>query len=50
MHVVRGCSPEVTGMRDSIGSNAMAKRIDFQTEPERYRHRKLKFDGEVADS
>jgi benzoyl-CoA-dihydrodiol lyase len=27
----------------------MTKRIDFQTEPERYRHWKLKFDGEVAE-
>ena len=36
-------------MRDGIGSNAMAKRIDFQTEPERYHHWKLKFDGEVAE-
>jgi benzoyl-CoA-dihydrodiol lyase len=27
----------------------MAKRIDFQTEPGRYRHWKLKFDGEVAE-
>ena len=27
----------------------MAKRIDFQTEPARYRHWKLKFDGEVAE-
>jgi len=27
----------------------MAKRIDFQTEPERYRHWKLKFEGEVAE-
>ena len=27
----------------------MAKRIDFQTEPDRYRHWKLKFDGEVAE-
>jgi len=27
----------------------MAKRIDFQTDPERYRHWKLKFDGEVAE-
>jgi benzoyl-CoA-dihydrodiol lyase len=27
----------------------MAKRIDFQTEPTRYRHWKLKFDGEVAE-
>src|SRR5262245_38667147 len=27
----------------------MAKRIDFQTEPSRYRHWKLKFDGEVAE-
>src|ERR1700754_4376834 len=26
----------------------MAQRIDFQTEPARYRHWKLKFDGEVA--
>ena len=37
-------------MQDSIGSDAvMAKRIDFQTDPERYRHWKLKFDGEVAE-
>ncbi len=36
-------------MRDGIGSNAMAKRIDFQTEPERYRHWKLKFHGEIAE-
>jgi benzoyl-CoA-dihydrodiol lyase len=28
---------------------AMAQRIDFQTEPARYRHWKLKFDGEVAE-
>lgn len=27
----------------------MAERIDFQTEPARYRHWKLKFDGEVAE-
>jgi benzoyl-CoA-dihydrodiol lyase len=27
----------------------MAQRIDFQTEPARYRHWKLKFDGEVAE-
>jgi benzoyl-CoA-dihydrodiol lyase len=27
----------------------MAKRIDFQTDPSRYRHWKLKFDGEVAE-
>ena len=27
----------------------MAKRIDFQTEPARYRHWKLKFDGDVAE-
>jgi benzoyl-CoA-dihydrodiol lyase len=27
----------------------MGKRIDFQTEPARYRHWKLKFDGEVAE-
>ena len=27
----------------------MARRIDFQTEPARYRHWKLKFDGEVAE-
>ncbi len=27
----------------------MAKRIDFQTEPSRYRHWKLKFDGDVAE-
>jgi benzoyl-CoA-dihydrodiol lyase len=27
----------------------MAKRIDFQTEPGRYRHWKLAFDGEVAE-
>jgi benzoyl-CoA-dihydrodiol lyase len=27
----------------------MTKRIDFQTEPARYRHWKLKFDGEVAE-
>jgi benzoyl-CoA-dihydrodiol lyase len=27
----------------------MAHRIDFQTEPARYRHWKLKFDGEVAE-
>ncbi len=27
----------------------MAKRIDFQTAPARYRHWKLKFDGEVAE-
>ena len=27
----------------------MATRIDFQTEPGRYRHWKLKFDGEVAE-
>jgi benzoyl-CoA-dihydrodiol lyase len=27
----------------------MAHRIDFQTEPTRYRHWKLKFDGEVAE-
>ena len=27
----------------------MAKRIDFQTEPGRYRHWKLKFDGDVAE-
>jgi benzoyl-CoA-dihydrodiol lyase len=27
----------------------MAQRIDFQTEPTRYRHWKLKFDGEVAE-
>jgi len=26
-----------------------AKRIDFQTDPSRYRHWKLKFDGEVAE-
>src|SRR5262245_62081110 len=36
--------------REWIGSDAaMAKRIDFQTEPARYRHWKLKFDGEVAE-
>ena len=34
----------------NVGSGAvMAKRIDFQTEPARYRHWKLKFDGEVAE-
>jgi benzoyl-CoA-dihydrodiol lyase len=27
----------------------MAKRIDFQTEPSKYRHWKLKFDGDVAE-
>ena len=27
----------------------MARRIDFQTEPARYRHWKLKFDGEMAE-
>jgi benzoyl-CoA-dihydrodiol lyase len=27
----------------------VAKRIDFQTEPARYRHWKLKFDGDVAE-
>jgi benzoyl-CoA-dihydrodiol lyase len=27
----------------------MAQRIDFQTEPARYRHWKLKFDGDVAE-
>jgi benzoyl-CoA-dihydrodiol lyase len=27
----------------------MARRIDFQTEPARYRHWKLKFDGELAE-
>ena len=27
----------------------MAKRIDFQTEPSRYRHWKLKFNGDVAE-
>jgi benzoyl-CoA-dihydrodiol lyase len=27
----------------------MDKRIDFQTEPVRYRHWRLKFDGEVAE-
>ena len=27
----------------------MAKHIDFQTEPARYRHWKLKFDGDVAE-
>jgi benzoyl-CoA-dihydrodiol lyase len=27
----------------------MAKRIDFQTDPSRYRHWKLKFDGEMAE-
>ena len=27
----------------------MAQRIDFQTEPGRYRHWKLRFDGEVAE-
>ncbi len=27
----------------------MATRIDFQTEPQRYRHWKLKFDGDVAE-
>ena len=27
----------------------MARRIDFQTEPARYRHWQLKFDGEVAE-
>ena len=27
----------------------MAKRIDFQTQPDRYRHWKLKFDGDVAE-
>jgi len=27
----------------------MAKRIDFQTEPARYRHWKLKFEGDVAE-
>ena len=27
----------------------MAKRIDFQTEPARYRHWKLKFDGDMAE-
>ncbi len=27
----------------------MAKRIDFQTEPSRYRHWKLNFDGDVAE-
>ncbi|HJZ43345.1 MAG TPA: 2,3-epoxybenzoyl-CoA dihydrolase [Hyphomicrobiaceae bacterium] len=27
----------------------MAKRIDFQTEPARYRHWKLRFDGEMAE-
>jgi benzoyl-CoA-dihydrodiol lyase len=32
------------------GSGAtMARRIDFQTEPARYRHWKLKFDGEMAE-
>ncbi len=34
----------------SSGSDAVvAKRIDFQTEPARYRHWKLKFDGELAE-
>ena len=27
----------------------MARRIDFQTEPARYRHWKLEFDGEMAE-
>ena len=49
MHVVAAVPPRGDRMRDSIGSDAMAKRIDFQTEPERYRHWKLKFDGEVAE-
>src|SRR5262245_7787228 len=36
--------------RERIGSDAaMAKRIDFQTEPARYRHWKLKFDGDMAE-
>src|SRR5262245_29903179 len=36
--------------RERIGSDAaMAKRIDFQTEPARYRHWKLKFDGDAAE-
>ena len=35
---------------DQAGSSvSMAKRIDFQTEPSRYRHWKLKFDGDVAE-
>jgi benzoyl-CoA-dihydrodiol lyase len=33
---------------EHIGSDA-AMRIDFQTDPARYRHWKLKFDGEVAE-
>jgi benzoyl-CoA-dihydrodiol lyase len=36
-------------MQDCIGSAAVSKRIDFQTDPERYRHWKLKFDGEIAE-
>lgn len=32
-----------------IGENAAVKTIDFQTEPSRYRHWKLRFEGPVAE-
>src|SRR5215470_4548295 len=38
---------QMQGLRG--GWRDMAQRIDFQTEPQRYRHWKLKFDGEVAE-
>src|SRR5918998_3166252 len=43
-----GTSRALTAARSSR-RRRMAKRIDFQTEPDRYRHWKLKFDGEVAE-
>jgi benzoyl-CoA-dihydrodiol lyase len=38
------------GPPGGLGADAaMAQRIDFQTEPARYRHWKLRFEGEVAE-
>jgi benzoyl-CoA-dihydrodiol lyase len=43
-------TPRAAGLALRVGADAtMAQRIDFQTEPARYRHWKLKFDGEVAE-
>src|SRR5262245_37215035 len=38
----------IDACRAQLGADA-AMRIDFQTEPARYRHWKLKIDGEVAE-
>jgi benzoyl-CoA-dihydrodiol lyase len=33
----------------AVECRTLSSRIDFQTEPARYRHWKLKFDGELAE-